>query len=101
MSKQWGHGFHQGKNAQVIDVLAREQAYGIDLWLTALRAGDVISRIDWDADSKRVFLKNGVLFVCEDGSTTQYEICDADMELEWFGFVDFDDIEIEQTHSIG
>lgn len=101
MSRQWGHGFHQGKKAQVLDGLTRRKEYGIDRWIFALRDGEVIFRRDWDSDSKRLFMRNGVLLVCEDGITKLYEIGDLDMQLEWFGFADCDDIEAYNAEITG
>ena len=97
MSKQWGHGFHQGRKTLILDGLTRKKEYGIDRWIFELRSGGVIFRRDWDSDSKRLFLKDGVLLVCDDGNVNPYEISDADMQLEWFGFSDFDDIDDADT----
>lgn len=86
MSKQWGHGFYKGKIAQVLDSIERTKEYGIDRWISDLRSGCVIFRRDWDSDKKRLFLRNGQLFVCENGKAKHYKISNDDLHIEWSGF---------------
>lgn len=95
MSKQWGHGFHQGKKAQVMDGLTKKKEYGIDRWIEALRNGECIVRRDWCPDTKRLFMRDGTLMLCDDGRVTKYELSDEDLGLEWFGFFDTDDMDAD------
>lgn len=96
MSKQWGHGFHTGRCEGAHEMILRIGRDGsLSHWINHLQEGEVIFRKDWDSDRKRLYMRNGILLICEDGEERMYEMTEADLSLEWFGFSDGDEFDEE------